>query len=378
MEHIEKRKEPRFPFYLPVDLHRMKKGPDQQVSGTINNVSLNGFRALTQTWLAEGERIICSFDIPETMEKFKNEGIIKWCYSNEQHHFGVELMEEQIMALPLQRMTEAFFRLKPEFPGRTATHILDFAALHKKSYSEIFWGMFCRLFNNPMQSQLIRLSSELRLGKFHMKRMQGRAGDLTLEENTNGYLAGLEDTLNRTSHTLDRIIRLFQQLFQEQGCPTHEDITEVIRLNEVVREKVANFKDMLHSAMLHSAENIEIHTHDIPVIFCQHWSIALSIDFLLLFSYQFILFFEAKKIRIETDKKNNHIVIGFANDGSKIFDMEKIHLDSGAKSFEKLKPRDQKRLAALRCVIDLCQPLKAKIAFYNQSGNNLLLLKIPT
>ncbi|MCF8039841.1 MAG: PilZ domain-containing protein [Desulfohalobiaceae bacterium] len=377
MEQSEKRKEPRFPFYLPVQMQRERKGAQQQIVGTIKNVSMNGFRAFSQTWLAEGERIVCTFDVPETREKTRNEGIIKWCFNKDQHHFGVELLEKHSVALPLQRLTESFFRLKPTTPDWNEAQIPDLSSLQKRFYSEIFCGMLFRFFNKPLQSHLIGLSSELGLKIFYLNKIQTRISDLSLDKKESDHLYGLTNTLNRTSQALDRVVLLFQLLFKNPIRETHEEFPEVIKLDELLTERIKNFKDILDTAMLRSEKDIKAEPLEVPVIFGHRWSIAMSIDFLLLYTYQSILFYGATQIKIELDKKDNNIVIGFANDGSKIYEMEKINIRADATHIgENLKPKDRKKLTILRYVMDLYKPINTNLTLYNQSGNNLLLLKI--
>ena len=374
MELKENRKEPRFPFYLPMQIARVSQGKTQEFQGILKNISMSGLRVLSKAWLKQGEEVVCNLDIPEIDGSTSHQGIVRWAASNGGNHFGIELLESQNLALPLERMTQAFSQTTPAEPTEKPSESLNFLPLQHLFYSEIFWGLFFRTLSAPLQSHLFSLSSELDLKKHSLSCWQLSPQDQDQPPDS----AELEQTLHKTQQALEKINRLWQQLLNVPVQETRCTPLQPIQFNDLLMERVTLFRDILDSVLHERPDTIQLNSQELPEVQGHLQTIAMSLDLLLLFSYQFVLFFEAKQITINTAATNQHISISFDNDGSQIFDAQTIPLSASSPFFlENFKPRDRKRLAILCCALDMFQPLKTNISLYNQSGNNSLLVTIP-
>ncbi len=101
-------------------------------------------------------------------------------------------------------------------------------------------------------------------------------------------------------------------------------------------------------------------------------------DFLLLYSYQSILFGNCTGITIQSIVKNQTIQIDFFNDGSKIFEEDDIVIDRINSNFlDQLTQRDVKNILGLYYSLVPLKKYKACIVVHSESGNNIVSLRIP-
>lgn len=334
--------------------------------------------ALSTAELAPGEKIFCTLNMPEAGEKIQAEGVVKWHTGNGKHYSGIELMEENKLTLPLLKLFGVYCQEKLSFPEPSDSLLHNLSFPQRKLYLEIYWGLLFKTINRPVLSELINLSGEIELKNLYLKKLHPRVQALSPDEEITGNLRELENTLDKSRQALNNIITLFQQLAEEPRPEKQEGLPEAVQINKLCSERIAGFKEKLGTILPDDATRISFEAGKVPLILGRRRQLEEGMDLLLLYCYQFILFFRARKTEVATNRTNNTVVLVLSNDGSKIFEADNIELDYNNPAFlENFNHREQKLLAILYCALDLFQSVRASMSLSNQSGNNQLTLKIP-
>lgn len=378
MEQTEKRREPRFPFQLPLEMTRITE-PEERISGTTRNISLNGFMVLSASELPRGEHVVCSFNLAGTDEKSWSEGVVKWSSSNGKSSSGIEMLEENTLLPPLLQSVEACLQEKSSYQAPEKSPYDYVARLQEKLYSETYWGLLFRLFHRPLLTELIGLCGEFELRNFYLKKEQARIRKLKPNKETDDFLNDTEKTLDKSRQALDNVIVLLQQFAAEKGPEKEEQFPEGLRLNELCRERINWFNQKVGPILSDDAAGIGFaESEESPLVLGRRREIERALDLLLLYSYQFIIFFRAGEVRVSMERTENQVRLSLFNNGTKIFEKDRLELECRDPDFlEDFKLREQKQLAILCCALELLTSVKASMSLVNQSGNNRLIVKIP-
>jgi len=151
-----------------------------------------------------------------------------------------------------------------------------------------------------------------------------------------------------------------------------------IDLNRIIEDKI-NFLQDITIKLTNKKCNINyLPKKDLPLIDGQYSDFAQSMDFLLLYSYQSILFGNCTEITVQSMIQNQTIRIDFFNNGSKILKEDDTVIDRIDCDFvDQLTNRDMNNILGLYYSLVPLEKYKATIVVHSESGNNIISLYIP-
>lgn len=371
-----KRREYRVPLTIPVTLS--KANMTRPFKGYIENISSNGALARIATSLPKETFLKLFFEVPGTGERVETEGTVRWYKKNGACRLGIEFQDKVSFNLPLYEVTRLYSRTTT----KTSTDYSDKSRdlLQKNiiaSQPITYWGALFWTFSEPIHRLFSQLSGQLglsllRFEKFY-RQMEKFPADPELKTKAREAISALE----LVSGKFNEAGTVFRSLKEKQYADPAKSKRH-IDINRMIEDKI-NFLQDITIKLTNRKCNINyLPKEDLPLVYGRYSDFAQSMDFLLLYSYRYILFGNCTAITVQSIAKNQTIRIDFFNDGSKIFEKDDIVIDRINSDFvDQLTQRDVKNISGLYYSLIPLKKYKACIVVHSESGNNIVSLRIP-
>ncbi len=373
---VEKRREYRVPLAIPVTF--LKGDMKRPFNGYIENISSNGALARVADSIPKDTFLKLFFEVPETGERVETGGAVRWCKKNETCRLGVEFQEKVSFNLPLYEVARLYSRTTTRVPVEYSDKRSDLLQKSIIAFQHLtYWGALSWTFSEPIHRLFSQLAGQLglsllRFEKFY-RQMEKFPADPKLKSKAREAISALE----LVSGKFNEIATAFGSLKEKH----YVDLTKSkchIDLNRMIEDKINSLQDITIKLTNRKCNINYLPKEDLPLVYGQYTDFAQSIDFLLLYSYQCILFGNCTEITVQSMVKNQTIRIDFFNDGSKIFEEDDIVIDHINGSFvDQLTPRDLKNILGLYYLLVPLKKYKACIVVHSESGNNIVSLRIP-
>ena len=373
---VEKRREYRMPLVMPATfLNGDMKKP---LKGHINNINSYGAFAQVAKPIPKDTSLKLFFKVPETLEQVESGGTVRWCKGTKPYCLGIEFREKVSFNLPLYHVA----KLCSQSPTKAPTDYSDTEReLLLKSIKELqyltYWGDLLRTFSMPIQTLFSQLAGQIGLSSFRFEKfyrqMEGFWADpklkCTVEEGITA-LVPVSGKFNEIASVFELLReRRYMELIKSK-CP--------INLNHLIMDKINFFQDIEMRLTDKKCNMNYLPGEDLPLVYGQYSDFAQLIDFLVLYSYQFILFGNCTEITVQSRVRNNTIQLNFFNDGTKIFEKAHIVIDHINGDFvDQLTERDVKNISKLYYSLIPLKKYNAYIVVNSESGNNIVSLRIP-
>jgi hypothetical protein len=153
---------------------------------------------------------------------------------------------------------------------------------------------------------------------------------------------------------------------------------EFLNLDSLLSERIDCFKNKLSGMLSPYAGEINYLSNDAPEMIGMRTSLSTCFDYLLLYSYQSLLFHGAKSLQVKLAQDLEHIIIDFINDGSQSLHQKFIEI-KGDSPFPSsgLHPKDKRQIAWLVLSMQFLADQDARLLLHNESGKNIVSLRFP-
>ena len=373
---VEKRREYRIPLAMPITF--LKGDMTKPFKGHIENISSNGALARAATFLPKETFLKLFFEVPGKGERVETGGTVRWCKKNGTCHLGIEFQDKVSFNLPLYEVAGLY----PRGMIKTSTDYSDNQRdlLQKNiiaSQALTYWGALFWTFSEPIHRLFSQLSGQLglsllRFEKFY-RQMEKFPADPEFKSKAREAISALELVSGKFNETAT----VFGSLKEKQYADPAKSKRH-IDLNRMIEDKINSLQDITIKLTNMKCNINYLPKEDLPLVYGQYSDFAQSMDFLLLYSYQSILFGNCTGITVQSIVKNQTIRIDFFNDGSKIFEEDDIVIDRINSDFvDQLTQRDVKNILGLYYSLVPLKKYKACIVVHSESGNNIVSLRIP-
>jgi len=372
-----KRRECRVPLTLPVTLS--KASISKPFKGQIENISSHGALARVAASLPRETFLNLLFEFSETGERVETEGTVRWCKKNGSCRLGIEFQEKVSLNLPLYEVTKLYSRATTKTSADYSDKPMDL--LQKSiiaSQRLTYWGALSLTFSEPIHRLFSQFAGQLglsllRFEKFY-RQMEKFPADPELKSKAKEAISALDIVSGKFNGIASVFGSLNGNYYSELAKSEYH-----IDLNRMIEDKINSLQDIALKLTNRECNINYLPKKDLPLVYGQYSDFAQSIDSLLLYSYQAILFGNCNGITVQSIVKNQTIRIDFFNDGSKIFKEDDIVIDRINSDFvDQLTQRDVKNILGL--LYFSLVPLKkhkACIVVHSESGNNIVSLRIP-
>lgn len=372
----EKRREYRVPLAMPITF--LKDDMTRPFKGHIENISSNGTLARIATSLPKETFLKLFFEVPGTGERVDTGGTVRWCKKNGASHLGIEFQEKVSFNLPLSEVAGLYPRSMIKTPTDYSDKQRDL--LQKNiiaSQPLTYWGALFWTFSGPIHRLFSQLSGQLglsllRFEKFY-RQMEKFPADPELKSKAREAISALEFVSGKFNET-GSVFRLLKE--KQYADPVKSK--RHIDINRMIEDKINSLQDITIKLTNMKCNINYLPQEDLPLVYGQYSDFAQSMNFLLLYSYQSILFGNCTGITVQSIAKNQTIHIDFFNDGSKIFEEDDIVIDRINSDFvDQLTQRDVNNILGLYYSLVPLKKYNACIVVHSESGNNIVSLRIP-
>ncbi len=372
----DKRCEYRIPITMPVTF--FKADTTKPLKGDIENVSSRGALARAAIPLPKDTVLKLFFKIPGTEEQVESGGEVRWSTMNHGSLLGIEFQEKVSFNLPLYVVTRLFHRSATKTPTDYSYNQWD---LLQKCIKELqhftYWGAMLWTFSDPIHTLFSQLAGQIGLSSFRLEKfcrqMEGFLADPKLKCAIEESVSALEPASGRFNEAVS-VLGLLKKR-------RHMDLTKSkysINLNHLIRDKIIFFQGIVMRLANKKCNMNYLPGKDLPSVYGQYSDFAQCIDFLLLYSYQSIMFGSCGGVTVQSMVKNETIQLNFFNDGTKIFEKADIVIDHISGDFvDQLTARDVKNISGLYYSLIPLKKYNAYIVMHSESGNNIISLRIP-
>lgn len=380
----ERRKEPRFNINMQASIQPERPEDSRLCRATLENISLHGLRSNTDELLSSGQEVLVKYTHAQSGREVMLFGRIKWLVRDKKKYkAGIELYQKNVCNLTLeQASTLPSLPLAPNSLSWPYTNSLQTPPDWQDYYqSELYWGYFFKTFQDHIQKNLILISSSLNMSITHLESILHRVAKSSYSPMQKNQLQHHLGLLERANLQLMQLVKLFQILQEENisnARAMRENKPELISMGAQLKKRVDSFQEKL---------NCLAKTEDKKIVFQQEstslrsgslWRINYGLDFLLLHSYQFILFENASCINIKIMEKEGNIYIEIIHDGSGIFsgDKKEVILNKKQTIKENIHIRDKLNIVWFYHILDYLKELNASIFVKSDSGSNVIILRM--
>ena len=377
-EHfMEKRREYRIPLAIPATFSSTNM--TGSFKGYIENISPNGALANVATCLPKDASLKFFFDLPETGKRIETEGTVRWCKKNGTSHLGMAFQEKVSINLLYE---VAKFYPQPQSMLQTSADYSDkrMDLLQQSiiaSQHLTYWGAMSLIFSESINILFFQLAGQIELSLLRFeklyKQMEQFPVDPELKTRAGDAISALEfvsSKFNETATVFGSFKKKYDADMEKSEC--HIDLTRIIE------NKINYLQDIIIKLTNRKYKINYLPKKDLPLVYGKYSDFAQSMDFLLLYSYQSILFGNCTAITVQSMIKNQTIRIDFFNDGSKILEEDDIVIDCINYDFvNQLTKRDMQNILGLYYSLIPLEKYKASIVVHSESGNNSVSLCIP-
>ncbi len=379
-EHfMEKRREYRIPLAIQATFFRTNM--TGSFKGCIENISPNGALANVATCLPKDTSVKLFFDLPETGKRIETEGAVRWYKKNGTCRLGIAFQKKISINLSLYKKVARFYPEPQSMIKTSADYSAKRMDLLQQSIMAsqhlTYWGAMSMIFSESINILFSQLAGQLELSllrfeKFY-EQMEKFPVDPQLKSRAGEAISALElvsGKFNKTAIVFGSLKKKHDADMAKSEC--HIDLTRIIE------NKINFLQDITIKLNNKKCKINYLPKKELPLLYGRYSDFAQSMDFLLLYSYQSILFGNCTEIEVQSMIKNQTIRIDFLNDGSKILEKDDIVINRINCDFvDQLTERDVKNILGLYYSLIPLEKYKASIVVHSESGNNIVSLCIP-
>ncbi|MBW2661214.1 MAG: PilZ domain-containing protein [Deltaproteobacteria bacterium] len=371
-----KRREYRVPLTIPVTLS--STDTTRPFKGYIENISSHGALARIAASLPKETFLKLFFEVPGTGKQVETEGTVKWYKENGDCRLGIKFQEKVSFNLPLYEVAGLY----PRSIIKTSTDYYDEQRdlLQKNiiaSQPLTYWGALFWTFSEPVYKLFFQLSGQLGLSLLRFEKFYRQMENFPADPELKSKARKAISTLELVSGKFNEAGAVFLSLKEKQYAYPVKSRCH-INLNRMIKDKNKFLQDITIKLTSRKCNISFLLKEDLPLVYGQHSDFAQSMEFLLLYSYQSILFGNCTEIIVQSMVKNQTIQIDFFNNGSKLFKEDNIVIDRINSNFlDQLPQRDVKNILGLYYLLVPLKKYKACIVVQSESGNNIISLRIP-
>ncbi len=357
----EKRKEPRFNVEIPAKFSR-RRCYGEGYLGRITNVSLHGALLSSSVPLRKGTPIYLTVykgtEFPITIK-----GRVKWCRNgSDVYRIGIYLEEELDIQLSLKEI------MPDDSSKKLEKEAVLYRDLIKKLAPQLYVGFLIFFLNKDLSQMIEKMSSEINIILLHSRKEITAS---SIKENIpykkdNNFICSHYKNLKSLINKFIVILNRFNEKFKQDSSST----PTLIDTNYLIESRLDYFKEVFFNL-----NNINIYfklSKNIPLFLSDRSSIENGIDMMFVFLMNYITFYKANKIYIETFYDNGIVTINLYNNGSRIFPEKEISI-SKKTQIPSLKSKFMGLLHSIYLMfIEHCPEL----FLFNEAGNNMLSLNI--
>jgi hypothetical protein len=373
----DKRREHRIPLAMGVTF--CKADVAEPVKGEIKNISSYGALAKVPILLPKDTSLKLFLQAPGTGEQIKSAGTVRWSKMNGGCHLGIEFQDKVSLNLPLYEVA----RIHSQSMTKALTDYSDkrwelLLKSTQKFQHLAYWGTLLWTFSGAVNTVLSQLGGQISLSSLRFEKvyrqMENLLSDAELQRKVEASISGLDSVTGK----FNEIASVFRLFTQKHHMELMESKRRDIDLNQMVEDKISLLEDITLKLTNKKYKINYLPQEDLPLIFGRYADFARSIDLLLLYPYQSIMFGDCTKMTVQTGVRKETIQIDVFSDGSKIFEKDYIIIDQINGNFvDQLTPRDAKNILGLYYAVISLKEYNAYIVVHSESGNNTMSLRIP-
>ena len=373
-----RRRECRIPCSVPVTLNQASNG-QETLYGQLENISQNGALVSLDREIPTEAPVSIAYHVQYQPEAVTNFGHVRWsaCQSGK-HQIGIEMTDINNIRLPLEQINNYISHIDKVYNHQHDTYQTCLSESSSYDFAfEIYWGMFFWTFKEMLHYQLSNLAHDLNIGLFYIEELKN-----DFENNKEDTIQSLrcKDILNKGETVISKVKNLCSifKIMQEEYAKRNQDpLPQIINLDTFLSDRINSFKCKLDT-LLKVDDNVFNYQSKYPIeLIGNGASLSKGIDFLLLFSYQFVIFQNAKSIQINMSTNDEGICIDFINDGSQALYQKFIEINNEQSDNLDCHPKDKIYLAWINLAMKFFSSYNAKLLLINESGKNIMSLRLP-
>ncbi len=372
----DKRREYRIPLAIPATFSHTNIA--KPLEGDIENITPYGVLAKTAAPVPKDTLLKLFFKIPQTEEQIESVGTVRWCQMNHNCFLGIEFQDKVSFNLPLFEVTRLFSRSVARTSADYSDNRLDLLQKCVKEHQHLtYWGAILWTFSAPINTLFSQLAGQIGLSSFRLEKFCTEIENSSVDPKLKCKAWEAISTLEPVSSKFNDIASILGLLKKREYVePTVS--TRRIDLNRIVKDRIDSLQYLVAN-LTNSKCNISFFPKEgLPLVDGQFPDFARCIDFLLLDSYQAMMFGNCTEIRVQSTVEDETIHIDFFNDGTKLFEEEDIVIDHTSTDFvNRFTARDVKNILGLYYALIPLKKHNAYIAVHSESGNNIMSLRIP-
>jgi hypothetical protein len=383
INYTEKRKEPRFGITLKARIDHDFPCQEKSCEATIEDISLYGVKSITGTYLTPGQKVWISYSHTPEAEKDKIlQGRVKWCGNgNNRYRLGIELFDKNCCSLSLEQASNCLKPLPQEtMPAPEVQTLLKFFP-QDLFHFELVWGLKFLTFQETLQDKLSRLTFNIYQSAAHLENILEESRIKTLSREELEQLNSTQSQLSRSALGFQRLVNLFRMMRAENiqtARQRHENLPEIIELDKRIQDRLKVFQEKLEYMMIPGKNSITVQSNKTSLFAGSAWRIDQGLDLMLLHSYQFLLFGNAKRVHIRLWQEKELLGIDFHHNGSGFMSRNEkqlvLRLDQDMGLC--FQPGDKRQMAWLYYVLFFFREFDPSIIMRSEPGNNLVSLRL--
>lgn len=380
----EKRKEPRFAVNMQLNIHPDQPGSKPTLSATADDISLHGLGTWTEEQLSPGQEVLVKYTHAQSGREVIRSGRIRWQESGlKKSRVGIELHQKNICTLNLEQASKCSLipaePLAPHFslqgkvpPSSVRADLFQF---------EIFWGLLFKTFQDPLQKNLVYISSNINLGRTHLENEMHKVMKNEILHDFSSKLTYALSFLEKANSRILKLANLFRMMQEENICMGRscmENLPGDIDMNQQLGKRFDSFQEKIDSLMISNGKKMRLYQDHTSMRTGTIWRINYGLDFLLLYCYQFLLLEHANQLNIRIREAQGTIYLEIRHDGSGILagDNKEVTLNNTCISKNSIHPRDKTHILWFYHILGFFRELDATIRIKSDPGNNLVVLKV--
>ena len=375
---VEKRREYRVPLAMPVPVTFSKANMKRSFRGYIENISSYGALARVAASLPKETFLNLFFEVPEIGERIEAEGTVKWCKKNGTCCLGIEFHEKISFNLPLSEVARLYSQSTKKASTDHSDNQKDLLQKSIIAFQHLtYLGAMSWTFSEPIHRLFSQLAGQLGLSLLRFEKFYRQMEKFPADPEVKSKAREAISALELVSGKFNEAGSVFRSLKEKQYAEPAKSKRH-IDINSMIEDKINSLQDITIKLTNRKCNINYLPKEDLPLVYGQYSDFAQSMDFLLLYSYQSILFGNCTGITVQSIVKNQTIRIDFFNDGSKILEEDDIVIDRINGDFvDQLTQKDMKNILELYYSLVPLDKYKACIVVHSESGNNIVSLRIP-
>jgi hypothetical protein len=246
---------------------------------------------------------------------------------------------------------------------------------------ELVWGLKFLTFQETLQDKLSRLTFNIYQSAAHLENILEESRIKTLSREELEQLNSTQSQLSQSALGFQRLVNLFRMMRAENiqtARQRHENLPEIIELDKRIQDRLKVFQEKLEYMMIPGKNSITVQSNKTSLFAGSAWRIDQGLDLMLLHSYQFMLFGNAKRVHIRLWQEKELLGIDFHHNGSGFLSRNEKQLvlrpdqDMGLC----FQPGDKRQLAWLYYVLFFFREFDPSIIMRSEPGNNLVSLRL--